>query len=144
MVDFYVYREEEFKNEENNSNKYEPLYDSNEKHFYHPDIEMEEKRRKWEESVKRSADEERLEREKKEERIRLYNQMKEETKLGREKQKQLQMKRKISKISRKEMILKKAKEKKEKEEQLIKNEEEKTEEAKPSNRLQLKKKKVSD
>lgn len=141
MVDFYVYREEELKNEENNQ-QYDSLSENIDKHFYHPDLEMEEKRRKWEESIKRSAEEERIERERKEERIRLYNQMREETKLGREKQRQLQLKRKMSKISRKEMILKKALEKKEKEQ--LNNKEEKTEEVKPSNKLQFKKKKISD
>eukprot|EP01122_Echinamoeba_exundans_P003200 TRINITY_DN13331_c0_g1_i1.p1 TRINITY_DN13331_c0_g1~~TRINITY_DN13331_c0_g1_i1.p1 ORF type:complete len:293 (-),score=67.01 TRINITY_DN13331_c0_g1_i1:144-1022(-) len=115
--------------------------------FYHEDIEREEERRKWEEHMRRSAAEEADEARKRFEQRSVLNQLMADTKEGREKHQELQMKRKLAKLSRSEAIRQRAASIKEEQqqgpEQLETAEEEKDDVAEQQQKLRLKRPKLS-
>lgn len=119
--------------------------------FYHEDIAREEQRRKWEADMRRTADEEAEEARKRAEQRIVLNQLMADTREGREKHKELQMKRKLAKLSRSEAIKQRASSIKESEEASLATlegaeaEEEPGDEETPekSQRLRLKRPKLS-
>lgn len=76
--------------------------------FYHEDIERENERRRWEEETRRTAEEEAEEARKRVEQRTTLHQLMAETREGREKHRDLQLKRKLAKMSRSEQIKQRA------------------------------------
>lgn len=72
--------------------------------FFHEDLEREEERRRWEAQMRRTVDEEAEEERKRRDQRVVLNQLMADTKQGREKHQELQMKRKLAKLSRSEAI----------------------------------------
>lgn len=133
--------------------EYEQLVTGPTGQFFHADIQREIERQRWEDETKRAIDEDYAEREKRMEKRRILEQLNEETRLGRDKHKQLELKRKIAKITRQEQIKQKIQSRKDKvvaaasstpDSGGAEEEEEEEEDIKEAKKLKLKKPKLNE
>lgn len=102
LVDFELKTLERQLNESTSDNFKES--DDEEQQFYHEDIQREKRRKAWEEEALRQIEADEKEQQRREEQRKILNQLIEETKEGRERHKQLQLKRKRTLEERKQQI----------------------------------------